>query len=367
MSPTVHPRAAFAASNSSHGFRNYYGDIFTDRRVDRLYVIKGGPGTGKSHFMKVVARRARTIGYDVEEFYCSSDPQSLDGVRLTKDGAPALGIVDGTAPHVREPHLPGAVDEIINLGVFWDASRLSAERDVIRTLTEDKANAYKRAYGYLSAAGGVGAVGASLMQGCFDEARISSLARRLIKGQPEGEVHEATPAIRSALGMTGYMTLHSYEQACREAKGSLVVIEDYLIRGSGSVGAALMGRLWELSKERRLRVYVSYDPIYPEVIDGLYYPDTGLCILLGHAEPTEGTPTRMIPMRRYVDATALRPLRGKLRHAATLMRELTDAAGQSLREAAAYHFDLESIYAAAMDFSAKEAFTESFCQSLFLG
>ena len=36
----------FAASNSSEGFVNYYDACFgSDSRVDRLYVIKGGPGT----------------------------------------------------------------------------------------------------------------------------------------------------------------------------------------------------------------------------------------------------------------------------------------------------------------------------------
>ena len=55
------PRQCFAASNSCRGFCNYYGDLFVDSRFDRLYIIKGGPGTGKSHFMKVVARRARAV------------------------------------------------------------------------------------------------------------------------------------------------------------------------------------------------------------------------------------------------------------------------------------------------------------------
>ena len=95
------PRQCFAASNSAEGFRNYYGEIFTDDRIDRLYIVKGGPGTGKSHFMRAVARYARGRGYDAVEFYCSSDPTSLDGLLLTKEGSPTIGFLDGTAPHVR--------------------------------------------------------------------------------------------------------------------------------------------------------------------------------------------------------------------------------------------------------------------------
>ena len=113
------PAQCFAASNSCEGFRNYYNEIFTDTSVDRLYVIKGGPGTGKSHFMRVVARRARERGYTVTEYLCSSDPASLDGLLLSKAGCATLGLLDGTPPHVREPAVPGARDEIVNLGAFW--------------------------------------------------------------------------------------------------------------------------------------------------------------------------------------------------------------------------------------------------------
>ena len=42
----------FAASNSAHGFHSYYAEFFDDAEVDRVFVIKGGPGTGKSRFMR---------------------------------------------------------------------------------------------------------------------------------------------------------------------------------------------------------------------------------------------------------------------------------------------------------------------------
>ena len=59
MPSSITPARCFAASNSAEGFRNYYGALFTDTSPDFLYIIKGGPGTGKSHFMKQIARYAR--------------------------------------------------------------------------------------------------------------------------------------------------------------------------------------------------------------------------------------------------------------------------------------------------------------------
>ena len=47
---------------------------------------------------------------------CSSDNNSLDGIVIPKL---KIAILDGTA-HVVDPVFPGVVDEIINLGQFWD-------------------------------------------------------------------------------------------------------------------------------------------------------------------------------------------------------------------------------------------------------
>ena len=192
------PRQCFAASNSAEGFRNYYGEIFTDERVDRLYIIKGGPGTGKSHFMRAVARCAKGRGYDTVEFYCSSDASSLDGLLLIREGAPTVGLLDGTAPHVREPAIPGARDEMVNLGDFWDPQRLTDQRDAIAALGRSKAAAYARAYACLRGAGEMDALAESLVSSCIHRDRVAALATRILRGQPDGQGFEAIPALRRA-------------------------------------------------------------------------------------------------------------------------------------------------------------------------
>lgn len=350
------PRRYFAASNSCRGFCNYYGDVFTETSAHRLYIIKGGPGTGKSHFMKTVARRARGQGYAVTEYACSSDPVSLDGILLQKEGVPTLGILDGTAPHVREPVLPGARDEIINLGEFWDAARLAGDGDRIRTLGERKAAAYSRAYAYLAAAGEVDKAADTHMDAWAREDRLAAFARRILRGQPEGECFRPVPALRRAVSMAGEVCLHTFEQESAARGGLLLVAEDYY-----GLGYRLTARLLELSREKRHSLLVSYDPVYPHKIDGLLYPDTGLCILVGDAEPAEEGATRFIGLRRYAGAQALRGIRAELRHARALRDGLTEAALRELASASAAHFELEKIYSAAMDFQAKEAYTEEFC------
>ena len=72
--------AYFAASNSARGFFSYYDEIFRAARIRHVYAVKGGPGTGKSRFLRDVANRAQACGWQCEYIYCSSDPDSLDGV-----------------------------------------------------------------------------------------------------------------------------------------------------------------------------------------------------------------------------------------------------------------------------------------------
>lgn len=89
-------RHLFPGGNTSLGFFSYYSNIITQEEADRLIIIKGGPGVGKSTFMKKVGEAMLDKGYDVEFLHCSSDNNSLDGIKI-----PDLRIafIDGTAPH----------------------------------------------------------------------------------------------------------------------------------------------------------------------------------------------------------------------------------------------------------------------------
>lgn len=86
----------FLGANSYRGFCSMYDDFVFSPMIDRLYIIKGGAGCGKSSFMKTIADAANEAGRDVERIVCSGDTDSLDGIFI-----PGLRIayVDGTAPH----------------------------------------------------------------------------------------------------------------------------------------------------------------------------------------------------------------------------------------------------------------------------
>lgn len=140
----------FAGNNTSRGFFSYFSYIFNPEEANHIYILKGGPGVGKSSFMKKFAARMMKNGYDVEYIHCSSDNDSLDGILVPEL---KIAFVDGTAPHAIDPKIPGAVDEIINLGIYLNSKKLEEDKQEIIQINKKKSNIYKSAYRYLECAG----------------------------------------------------------------------------------------------------------------------------------------------------------------------------------------------------------------------
>ena len=86
----------FLGANSPAGFYSLYDELIDPAEAEGIYILKGGPGCGKSTLMRQVAQRAEDAGLRVEYIPCSGDPDSLDGVILPEK---KVALVDGTAPH----------------------------------------------------------------------------------------------------------------------------------------------------------------------------------------------------------------------------------------------------------------------------
>ncbi len=336
----------FAASNSAEGFKNYYPQIFG--RADRLFVIKGGPGTGKSGLMKKCAAVAARKGAEIEYYDCSSDPSSLDGV-LIRSEKEKLGIIDGTPPHVWEPKNPGAFEEILNLGQFWDRKLLHKQKNEILSLAQKKSGAYNRAYDYLRSCGNLKAVNDALLRQMTDLEKLRGAAERTVRmlGLPKGS-GKALPALTRAIGMTGDIKLPSFEE---NADVIFRIGEMY------GVGQLYLGVLADCLSDREVTVRLSYDPICPGRLDGIFLEEPKIAFLLSERE--EGAESdRFVNPRRFVSGERLREVRSELRYAKRLFDNCLDGALHALAEVRVYHFLLEDIYKNAMDFAALTAFTE---------
>ena len=333
----------FLGANSGAGFYSLY-DGFCAGNGDFLHVIKGGPGTGKSGFMRRMGAAAEKAGLNVEYIVCSGDPGSLDGVYF-----PALhtGWVDGTAPHVMDPVMFGASGDYLNLGEYCDTAGTRAHRGEIAELTAQYKALYVTAYSRLSAA----AAAAPCPAGLITEDELTAARRRALgvcarelprssKNLTPGKVSRR---FLSAISCDGRLFLTpTLTTLCKR----VYTLDDRL----GLAEPFLEAVLGE-AVSKGVDAMVCPDPLTPRRTETLLLPSLslGFLALRGDLEP-ELTPFRHLRLDAIVPSERLRPLRARLRADERTRRELLSAAVDSLSQAKALHEQLEKIYNPFVDF-----------------
>ena len=323
----------FMAANGYGGFRNYFKEIFAPNEYTRLYVLKGGPGTGKSSLMKKIYKEFCNLGYDCERIYCSSDPNSLDGVTIMKDGK-KFAILDGTAPHETDAKIPGAIDEIINLGTAWDKKRLTDERKTIEKINKRKSGHYNEAYEYLRV-GGV--ISREIERGIldaytgFDLQFINDVLFDLKENSPDYK-HETR--LLSSFSKNGYQQLNAKE---KYSKGISV---------TGSFGSEylFLNHLSDEVVKRKISHIRFPSPFSDNLTEGIYLTESDtLVTVLGIYEDVLDTSA-------FLEPAKLSQSKEKFTYYAKLREELLSRAQNEFSLASRAHFELEEIYSAAMNF-----------------
>lgn len=169
-------RKMFPGSNSAYGFFSYYDQI-AGSEANKIIIFKGGPGAGKSSFMRNIGKVLSEKGYDLEYHFCSSDNDALDALYIPWK---KIALMDGTAPHVIDPKYPGAVEEIINLGQYWQSSKIREQKSKIIRLQEEISRSFQQAYRMLAAA----KLYRDAFEDCFqetDEAAVLPLTENLLE------------------------------------------------------------------------------------------------------------------------------------------------------------------------------------------
>ena len=339
----------FAAANTHEGFISFFNDIFFGKKIEKRYIIKGGPGTGKSSFLRRIALDAHKHNRDVEYYYCSSDTDSLDGIVI--DGSIAL--FDGTYPHSYDTVLPGAVDEIINLGDFWDVESLQKNKSEIHRLSIQKSNAYAYAYGYLRAAGELERTIESVIEPCVKTEKMRSAVTRMIsKLGIRGNKGERQLRQTSALGIKGHVRFNTLEINAKQK----FYVEDYY-----GTASRFLEEFANMAIAAGARVDISLDVPFTKRISELYLPDTDYYF---RATDKCQEDALIINMKRFIDTDALADVRFSYRTAKQAKDKITDLASQSLVNAGEIHSKIEGFYVSSMDFSRLKAFCTQFSQKL---
>lgn len=131
----------YASGNTARGFYSVYESIL--QQLERVFILTGGPGTGKSSLMRDIGVEWVKKGYDVEFLHCPSDNESIDGMII-----PALkvSIIDGTVPWGIELRAPGIIEKYVHMNTAWDEAQLTTQKDEILHYTMRMKESLQKAY-----------------------------------------------------------------------------------------------------------------------------------------------------------------------------------------------------------------------------
>lgn len=342
----------FAAANSRNGFISFDSSLFSD--VSFLYIIKGGPGTGKSSFMRSIALEALNEGYDVEYIWCSSDPSSLDGLIIRKSDR-SIAFWDGTAPHTAELKTPGIDSQFCDLGQFWNTTVLSHHADEIRHISSAKSSCYASAYRLLSSAG-------SFVDEIADIASEYTLHNKLYNFVKRFTDH--LEAVRDGKIRKIFTSCISGYGEIRSAIFENISDNTYFIDEKYRIYPEFFALLADALVNKGYSLDISVSPLDPNMIDGIFVREICTSFVTSHQNDSL-TKSNFINSRRFIDNGVFSNSRHRMRELLKLHDAAMSDALHSLEKARNLHTDLEKYYGSAMDFSKLERYKKEIMSKLF--
>lgn len=344
-------RHMYPGNNTPEGFFSYYQYILGQREADKIFVIKGGPGVGKSTFMRKIGDAMLQDGHDVDFMHCSSDNNSLDGIVLRDK---KIAMIDGTSPHVVDPINPGAVDSIIHLGDYWDEEGIRKNRDALISNNERIKCIFNRAYNYLAAAGKMYDNMRSIYESAIDHGELYRISAQIIGDElsphvispKQGDIKKYFGSAITPVGFEHYLNtlMDGYDKV-------------YLIQTPVGVSSERMLDLFmEGAVYRGFTAEGYYCPMKPSSkLEHLLIPELGLAFTTSneyHSVDRSLLESKVvtIDLENIIRYDAIQYQESILEDSKQKMKELLEKAVFCLSQAKKEHDELEKYYVPNMDF-----------------
>ncbi len=352
-------QAYFLGSSAGNGFFSLFNQLTPKIEGQFTYLIKGGPGTGKSSFMKKIADEIEAKDIGCERIFCSSDPDSLDGIII-----PSLrvSVADATSPHMLDPIYPGAMSEIINLGECWYKQKLREKSEKIIELTDENGACHRRCRRFIESAFSIYGDGEKICRDYTDKRRLERYAARIAARyfkKPCGRIGFEKLRLFDAITPKGYYFLNQTADLLCDKK--IVFEDDFGVAASVIISEIRTYALASgfdvisspfIANEKKLR-----HVIIPEVSLGFFTKDR-FC----SPDPENA---KFISLRRFYDSDGIRNNKAKLNFAKKASKELIEEAFSTLKTAKSVHDELEKIYIEAMDFEKVEEIRKSISKRIW--
>ena len=351
----------FTAANTEKGFYSYFDELVRNDSLDRVYLIKGGPGSGKSTFMKKIADKFAGDGLSVERIHCSSDPDSLDGVMIKEKN---IVIIDATAPHAYDMNIPGAHESIIDLSKFWDEKKLKESKSEIKRLFSEISASYKPVYSLLKAAGAVETWLSLQLEKHVDYEKVTAQIKKIIKQNAISAVSSKPIVINRLLSAFSGEGIITYSDTTNTLCDEYIVIND-----AAGISNIFLSKVSACFYKLGYDTLLIHSPLCPDKrLEQVIIPQLRLgFIASGHLYSpvlNENKIIKAINSKGFINREFYSSNKNKITFARKLIRELTSKAAEDIGNIKKLHDVLEQYYIDAMDFKALNKFTSEFIQKL---
>lgn len=337
------PIRFFLGATTPKGFVGYANELYDADEGWQVYLIKSGPGTGKSTLMRRIYEQMNILSVETEILCCSSDPQSLDGVRCP---TLKLCILDATAPHVVEPCYWGAVEQIVPLAVCMDETQLHAQTTSVLAATRRNRELHKQCRKYIQAASALLHENRHIGTAALNEHKVHRLAARIAGQEFEstGNVGRQTHRFLSAITPEGPITFYETLQTLCPR---IYSVED----STGAASSMLLSDLAQRAQQAGIDTIVCPCPLAPD--DGpehLLLPTIGVAFTVSNTFHSVDFPVyRRIHATRFMDNEQLHAKRQIQSFNRRAARELLEQAQALAAQAKTVHDEMEQYSIAAMD------------------
>lgn len=327
----------FLAANGFSGFRSCFDGVINSEKLKKLYLIKGGSGVGKSTLMRGISSHFSEAGYSVEEILCSSDPKSLDGVKINSDDGYIL-LIDGTSPHEYDMKYPAVRDYTVDLSRHIDDKCIALKREKVVLIMKQKKKQYDFAYKNLHLAG---IAYKAIRDAALPYARrteIENLAKKLFQKISDRNA-EIKYTAYSAFCKDGYISLDTSDRE----------FERVYYFDMGYKSQILFSLLIDEIKKRSLEITIFPSPFSDDIVDG-FSVDGGTLFKMRESAPTYKADCYFDEYEDYDEEM--------IRDAEKIYNLALSAAEGALKRAFENHAELEEIYGNHMNFEKNHLLSE---------
>lgn len=361
MKPEEKKLRFLLGANTPQGFVSRYDQLTDPQAGLRTYIIKGGPGSGKSTLIQKVAQELDDGSGDVEYIHCASSVNSLDALILPSKG---IAIADGTPPHVMEPKYPGAVESLVDLTSCWNEDYLYDHREEIIHLTNRSSKCHEYCCRFLAAAASLLGDNYRIALGCVDTHKLNGYLSRLSEREL-GKKCTGTgkETVRFLTAVTDQGIVQYTDTAKLLAKRLFLINDEY-----GAVSRLILCYLRSKALAAGFDVISCYCPLGPfDKLEQLFIPALQIGFITSnrfHDFSMVVDPYRIINCQRFTDANKLKEHKKRLTFNRKAAAQMVGQAEVLLREAKELHDQLEKFYVAATDFEKVNALTQQLIEKL---